>query len=288
MNFADYCVICGNRNLKRYNAIVVPFIAERIFQKKAFHVWLMKCKTCGFQFFDLRFDDAELCRLYSDYRNESYISQRNRNEPWYTRKLNDSLLNKLKTWTIRKKSLVQNLTNYEPNIEARIKSILDFGGDKGQLIDGIFGNTRKYVYEISNVELLPGIERAACPSKNYYDLIVCSNVLEHISYPDKCIKFMHKMGNEGSVLYIEVPEEQPYSFYTLSKRLIQQILLLFSRPMLFLCMLKPGMFTHMHEHVNYFSKKSIQYLLEHNGYKDIQVNLSLINKAKVICAFARK
>ncbi len=288
MKIIEYCLICGNRNLTRKNAIVVPFVAERIFQKKSFHAWLMGCKTCGFKFFDLRFDDHELDKLYADYRDESYIRQRNRYEPWYTHKLHDRLFNNPGSWNNRRSSLVQMATDYEPGIGTRIKSILDFGGCKGQLIEGIFGDTRKYVYEISNVEVSPGIERAEYPSRNTYDLIVCSNVLEHVSYPHESVRLMYQMADKGSVLYLEVPDEQPHSLFTLAKRSVQQMLLLLLRPKLFVSMLKPGMFTHMHEHVNFFSRESVRYLLEHNGYNEIQVRLTNINYVNCICAFARK
>ncbi len=203
MKKANSCIICNSQNLKKHNAIVVPFIADRIFHKKAFHTWLLKCKSCDMEFFDLRFEHDEMKRLYSDYRGENYIKQRNKYEPWYTKKLNDSLFAKSKTWHVRQTSLVKMALDYEPEIESRINSILDFGGDKGQLISGIFNRTRKYVYEISNVELLPGVEKAEYPSKIKYDFIVCSNVFEHVSFSQESVRLMYEMGSEQSVLYLE-------------------------------------------------------------------------------------
>jgi len=99
---------------------------------------------------------------------------------------------------------------------------------------------------------------------------------------------MYNMDMKGSVIYLEVPYEQPFSFSTLSKRIAQQDVVVFLRPHLFFLMFKPGMLTHMHEHVNYFSEKSVNYLLENIGFKDIQVKMDIINNARFLCAFARK
>lgn len=288
MGKIDSCIICRNKNLKKYAGLVVPFIAQRVYNKESFSTYLIKCKQCGFFFFEERFDDNGLNRLYAGYRGEEYIKQRHENEPWYTKSLNERLFSSPESWSARRKALVKQAYEYDSVFMNHVNSVLDFGGDKGQLIYEILGDSKKFVYEISNVELLPGIHRADPNSDDQYDFIICSNVLEHVSYPEESVKMMFNMGKEGSVLYLEVPDEQPFSLSTLSKRVAQLLLLALFRPRLFLSMLKPGLFVHMHEHVNYFSCSSVSRLLKKMDYKDIEVEKIRINNSKFICAFARK
>ncbi|MFZ4413446.1 MAG: class I SAM-dependent methyltransferase [Bacteroidales bacterium] len=288
MKIANECIICKEKLISKKKAIVVPFLAERIFHTKAFSTNLIRCKNCGFQFYSLRPDEDEMIRLYNDYRGESYIKQRFKYEPWYTKRLNDSLFFKSSTLIKRRNSLIEQLEIYKPGISQSLTTVLDYGGDKGQLIEGIFNHAKKFVYEISNVELLPGIEKATYPSSMTFDFIICSNVLEHVSYPTDILDKITRMAHDNTVIYLEVPYEQPYSADTLVKRIIQQTVLLFLRPRQFFITFGRGMFTHMHEHLNYFSEKSLQLLLKEAGYKKAAVKVATINNANYFCCFATK
>ncbi|MEI7525803.1 MAG: class I SAM-dependent methyltransferase [Mariniphaga sp.] len=288
MKIADQCIICNQKKITLSKAIVVPFIAERVFNRKAFRTYLISCENCGFQFYAVRLDDAELVRLYDGYRDDQYIRQRNRHEPWYTHKLNDRLFAKPATLNIRSKAIVDLVEHYEPGISNHFKKVVDYGGDKGQLLDGILDHAEKYVYEISNVDLLPGISKAVHPSPITFDFIICSNVFEHVSYPEELLKKMSQMAHQDTVVYLEIPNEQPFGAYTLAKRIVQQTLLLLLRPRQFMDTFGPGMLTHMHEHVNYFSEQSLHILLENIGFKDIDISVQTINQAKFFCCFAKK
>ncbi len=74
------CVICDGaiRHLKR--ALVAPFLAGRIWNRDPFCVDLVGCASCGFVFYNPRLDDAELQRLYQDYRLEKYQRMRHFSE----------------------------------------------------------------------------------------------------------------------------------------------------------------------------------------------------------------
>jgi hypothetical protein len=288
MKTEDQCIICKENLIFKRKAIVVPFLAERIFLRKAFRTHLIRCKNCGFQFYALRPDEDEMIRLYENYRSESYIKQRFKHEPWYTKKLNDSLFYKSSTLLNRRNSLIEQCEIYSPGMTQSLKTILDYGGDNGQLIVGICNHAKKYVYEISNVELLPGIEKATYPSPITFDFIICSNVLEHVSYPEKTLDRITSMAHDKTIIYLEVPFEQPYSAATLAKRITQQIILLFLRPKQFINTFGQGMLTHMHEHLNYFTEKSLHLLLQNAGYEKITVKVETINNAKYFCCFAIK
>ena len=288
MKIADQCIICKEMKIIKKDAIVVPFLADRIFGRKAFRTFLICCENCGFKFYAIRPDDTELMHLYDNYREERYLKQRFKHEPWYTKRLNDNLFNRPSIHIDRRNSLIKQIELYNPEITKKIKTVLDYGGDKGQLINGLFEQAKKYVYEISNVDLLPGIEKAIYPSPITFDLIICSNVFEHVSYPDEILKKITEMAHENTLLFLEVPFEHPYSAVTILKRIIQQTMLLFLRPAQFRSTFGRGMFIHMHEHLNYFSRKSLQLLLEDAGYKKIIINVEKINNGKSYCCLAVK
>jgi len=86
-----HCVICNGAIAKVKRALVAPFLAARIWNRKPFCVELVRCKGCGFLFYNPRPDDEELQRLYSDYRKDEYLRMRHASEPWYTAQFNEDL-----------------------------------------------------------------------------------------------------------------------------------------------------------------------------------------------------
>ena len=78
---------------------------------------------------------------------------------------------------------------------------------------------------------------------NKYDLVVCSNVLEHVSYPSLVVNELKAFLHQDSILYIELPFEdvmrRPYD-------------------------LKSNCKYHWHEHVNFFSLDAIKEIVSKN------------------------
>lgn len=281
------CLICNGIKLKKHNAIVVPFIAKKVFNREPFNVKLIECKNCGFKFFNLRLDDDEMSKFYIKYFTPDYIKERRRYEPWLIKLYIDIRFNK-KSF-INKADLVDRLfKKYKANLDVQIESSLDFGGDNGQVISKIFNNAEKYVYDISNVKLVPGVKKATDLPNRTYDFILCMDVLEHVAYPKNIIEKINKMAHQGTIFYFQVPYEQPNSIGTLTKRIIQQFFLLVFRFDIFILTLKSGMLVHMHEHINYFSIDSLRQLLENIGYKNIQISIETVNNGKYISCFTQK
>ena len=138
---ATQCVCCGGENLKSSPAILMPFVAHRVFgwapvvideswglntikSGNAYSICKsLYCKDCGFLFLDIRFSDAELSNLYEDYRGETYNSLRESYEPGYT---------------LRNKELIagfEYIGDIEKFLEPHLNfpvSVLDWGGDIGK------------------------------------------------------------------------------------------------------------------------------------------------------------
>ncbi len=251
--------------------MVTPFLAQRIWQKKPFSIALSECSDCGFMFFNPRLEPSEENSLYSGYRGLEYQKMRHSFEPWYTEKLNASLSSP-EAWQHRK-GLLASLFRDKLNLGGRqVEKVLDFGGDHGDLIADLVPASRRFVYEISGVNPIAGVE----PLRNMeecrqhrFDLIVTSNVLEHVGSPRDVIAQIASIATPETLVFNEVPYESVTDWRSRLKRLVQGGLLTVTRPALASRVLGPGMFNLMHEHVNYFSPRSLGRLMEVSGFQVI-------------------
>ena len=251
---AQFCVCCGSSKLKNSPAVLMPFVAERVFNWKQIKIdksWGLKtiskgqtysicntlmCSKCNFLFLDIRFSEKELSNLYTGYRNSRYTKLREKYEKNY-RKRNTELTKGIKY-----------LDKVEEFIEKNLRlpvSILDWGGDTGKNTPFKNNNKKIHIYDLGNPKTVKGVERVTKSDlKNKkYDLIICSNVLEHVSYPSETLFDIKRNMNSRSLLYIEIPYE---------KLMIQ----INNKEKSYLDK------KHWHEHVNFFSKKSILNLLK--------------------------
>lgn len=287
-NSASSCVVCGSPDCNSAPAVVTPFIAERVYGGTTSGTRLLTCRACGFGFFELRYSDEEMHRLYADYRGPEYVRQRNKFEPWYTEKLNNSLFQDKAMIARRQAALLAVVDSYRPGLSKTCSAVLDYGGDDGKIIEGIMPQAEKYVYDISNTPVKPGLHVAPEAGLVGYDLIICSNVLEHTPFPHETLKDIDRHARHGSVVYIEVPLERPNGLSLLARRSAQQTWLLAARPALFFATFGRGMLRHLHEHVNFWTTTAMEKLFASAGFNDISVFVENTSGQDYICGFGRK
>ena len=228
----------------------MPFLSKRIFDYDVVKIdssWNLfnfseglslalckscQCQNCQFLFSDMRFDDEEMGLLYEGYREENYSKIRDFYEPGY----------------IERNKVIQAQIKYIKDIENFLsdlgvyKTLLDWGGDEG--LNTPFSHTnQKFIYDISGKKVLDSFVSICYEDlSNYnYDLIICSNVLEHVSYPQHLLKQISEHMSPDTVLYIEVPYEKIMQKNPESNNLYLEK-------------------KHWHEHINFFSEKSLSEL----------------------------
>jgi SAM-dependent methyltransferase len=259
---ADQCVCCGSRTLHSTPAILMPFVAHRAFgwapamidsswglntikQGMAYSVCRsLQCGDCGLLFSDIRFSDDELHRLYEGYRGLDYTALREVYEPGYTLR-NEALKQQIDYGCTLERFL-------EPLLPAGALAILDWGGDSGKNTP-LRSRARQHdVYDISNAEVIAGAHAVSRKQAlaNHYDLIVCSNVLEHVPYPSDLLQDIRQLMTPQSLLYIEVPYEE------LMRHNGQQAL---------------PQKKHWHEHVNFFSTTALEALIANVGLQPLRI-----------------
>lgn len=255
---ASCCVICDNAIRKLERALVAPFLAKRIWNRDPFCVDLVRCDSCEFTFYNPRLDDADLRLLYANYRSEEYRKMRFSSEPWYTARFNEDLASQ-HSYEIRRARLSPILKQYIG--QRKIDRVLDFGGDRGDLVVGLVEGAKAFVYDISGIQPADGVisvtDPAACKAK----LIVNSNVLEHVGFPRPLVSAMLVSAPRGGLVFLEVPCETPFGLSRIARRVAQIGIMTLTRPNLARHVLHAAGLYMMHEHINYFTEHSLTTLM---------------------------
>jgi hypothetical protein len=283
---ATACVCCGCSSIAKSPAVLMPFVADRAFGWAPVNIdssWGLQtipegrayslcnslfCRDCGLIFLDIRFDDGALSRLYTGYRDEEYTLLREAYEPGY-RIRNEGFQHGI--------SYLDDVEKFLRPLLPKTLSVLDWGGDTGVNTPFKDGGNCIRVFDISEVESIPGVSRVNLEEamEHSYDLVVCSNVLEHMPYPAVMLSEISKVMNRNSVLYLEVPNEVHMRTYTTGpERLLAK--------------------RHWHEHVNFFTSKSVQSLVRSSGLevlkfedKKISSGASEFHQFFVACTLAK-
>ena len=256
------CVICEQPIKRLKKALVAPFVARRIWNREPFCVDLVECTNCGFMFYNPRLEDEELQREYAGWRSPDYLEMRHSFEPWYTAKFNQDL-GSAELYESRQallRPLLEKVTGGR-----KINRVLDYGGDHGDLIKGLFQNADLFLYDISGSTPLPGVTATKDPAGIKPDLIVNSNVLEHVGFPRVLVDQILAAAPDGGLMFVEVPCEIPLGLYRVSRRIAQVALMSVKRPALLRHILRPASLYMMHEHINYFTERSLVKLMQECG-----------------------
>lgn len=264
------CVICDASIEVMKRALVAPFLTERIWNRKPFCVDLVRCTGCGFMFYNPRLDDEELQRLYRGYRKEEYQRTRHASEPWYTARFNEDLAS-LSSYESRRARVRQILLAHIG--ERKVKRVLDHGGDRGDLVAGLLDDAEPFVYDISGVHPAAGVTPVADPASCRADLIINSNVLEHVGFPRLLVGEIVKAAPENGLIYLEVPSERPMAKSRLARRMAQIAVMSAAHPGLARYILRPASLYMMHEHINYYTEQSLASLLKLSGARVIGTGL---------------
>jgi hypothetical protein len=252
------CVICDGQIRRLRQATVAPFLARRIWSRSPFCLDLVQCKACGFMFYNPRLDDSEEGRLYAGYRLDEYQRMRHSSEPWYTVSFNANLASP-GSYEGRRQALQAILHHHLGKRE--IRCILDYGGDQGDLVRGLVDGATAFVYDISCKPPVEGVTATSDPAGCKADLIINSNVLEHVGFPRRLLGEILKAAPRGGLVFLEVPCESPFMWARIVRRVAQIGIMAVAHPGLARSVVRPASLFMMHEHVNYFSEQSLVSLM---------------------------
>ena len=267
---ADSCVCCGETELRSSPAVLMPFLSHRIFNHAPFEITddhdlkryginngtayeicnSLSCTNCQHLFLDIRFNDSEMTLLYEKYREEEYVNLRDFYEPGY--KIKNEELNLGYNYVKKIEDFLFKHTNLENSF-----NILDWGGDTGKNTPFYEECQLLHIYDISD---RPCLEKAIKVKKDdmektEYDVVVCSNVLEHVPFPRDVLCDMKTFMNKHTILYVELPYENFIRVYDTENNLENAY----------------KNKRHWHEHINFFNEKSIKEMLISSGFEVIEL-----------------
>lgn len=195
--------------MKKSPAALAPFVSIRVYGRELHTCHSVQCQDCGALFSDTRFNDGQARKLYAGYRDAQYTAERVKYELGYTN---------------------PSPHDYIPEVEAFLRGylppsgyVLDWGGGDGD--NTPFKDHFPAIYDINTAPYFaPG----------QFDLIICSNLLEHVAYPVKTLEEMksHTCG----IIYLEIPMGPVTDYAYLDKR-------------------------QWHEHITFFTEKSTEMML---------------------------
>ncbi len=298
------CYICGSKNLVVRKTVMSDFLYAKIigggeYQKGAGareKVRLCHCKDCTFSFYDRRLSEEESALLYEGYRGREYQKLRQACDCWYTPKVNDALNHDAAALSCQKRVIRKMVKEH---VKKEPAYALDFGGNRGESFPKEIGTKKKYVYDISGVKTVPGVERISDAGellRHKFDFIMCNMTLEHVSDPKALVKQLYKIGDSGTYYYVEVPSENPFAKDKFSIR--KNLALLWNpyyskiRLVRHYFRLKGQPYMPMSEHINFYTPKALETLLVRTGFQVLAVQehmeRGVLGKAKVLAAVCRK
>ena len=231
---SETCPICDGPSKAR-PAVISPFIVERCNLETAATL-IRYCAACDFAFFDRRLAPDEAAALYNGYRGADYDAQRLRLEPSYAPYI-PLFEDRLSEYYRRRVGDLLDVFFLLPEIEPA--SVLDFGGD-GDIAARLFPNA-----EISFLDASAGENL----SRERFDLVIASQVFEHLTDPREAINRIAGMLEPGGLLLLDLPRDYDGA---LAEALPWQEK-------------HGGPLMVMHEHINHFSMRAIRRLLATAG-----------------------
>jgi hypothetical protein len=227
-------------------------LLERINQPTAF-VEIQICEACAFVQTKRPFHEEDINRLYADYREESYNRERIECEPSYA-----TIASEVGHATAE---LEARLSAQNRFFEGKLQggegfTILDFGGSDGKFMPRLEG--AKFVFEISNVEPVPGVTRLRSDAEvGTYSLVQLAHVVEHVVEPLSLTRHVVSKVAPGGYLYIETPQEISDS----AREELRQGRRLVG----------------IHEHINSFCPQAVRALIEQAGLKVVAIEATPVD-----------
>jgi hypothetical protein len=275
------CPCCGSVECRSFWALVAPFLRRYALGPGApYTAQLRECRRCGHRFFRERFTGEEMGRLYGGYRDGEYLRIRQRVEPWYTSVHNEAGLDP-KVIEGRQQQL-RHLLRQAGWADGERRVVVDVGGDAGQFIPLELAS-EAYVVEASARPPVAGVQRVATLNEvpHPVGLLLCLHVLEHLPDPGAFLRALLASGRlaDGCLVLLEVPLERPWLGPLLGTRIYRGSLELVGRckalaigldflataARLILGIVAPPFFLKLHEHVQFYTERSLKCLLVESG-----------------------
>jgi 2-polyprenyl-3-methyl-5-hydroxy-6-metoxy-1,4-benzoquinol methylase len=236
--------------VKEYLHIEYPTVKNFNFPKEIFFEF-MRCNGCGLSFQKHVFKEEYLGIVYNDWIDQNIAYQ-------------DHVMNG--SWKIDyNRRIFEFAIRYLKKTTAKL-SFLDYGAGFGASLDvanKMGFKTSAIEYSIARQERLKnmGISPIGENHQEKFDFIICDQVLEHATYPNRLLENINRLLDAKGLLYLAVP-----NCFNFEKKIIQTENIL--DPIKYhiaLSRASVGAF----QHINFFDHSSLIKLLKSRGFQPI-------------------
>ena len=274
------CPICGEAASAVAHGVIAPFISTLSGLPIGAETTLRSCTTCDLAFFDSRYGDQELASLYGHYRDDEYKRIRHHWEPWYSRNVNDAFSTGNDVVEERLSFMMRSLD--AAHMKPKLECAVDFGGDEGQFFPQV-PTGRRIVCDVSNRELPSGVEHVSSLHELgdvKPDLVIVAHVLEHMPDPLGPLREIRQAISNDGIIYVEIPLDRfrVHRFHSNARyRSYLQTLVRHRFPFVgsdfvsglsrqFRSSIPRFGVIKQSEHINYFSGRSLEAVLDKAGF----------------------
>jgi 2-polyprenyl-3-methyl-5-hydroxy-6-metoxy-1,4-benzoquinol methylase len=255
------CPICESHNIdsvykhrfdefliKKYLSIEYPLMGDFKFPS---HIYfeISKCLACNLFFQKYIFNEESVDIVYNEWiDHKTALCDHINNGRWKTS---------------YNRRILDYASYYLKKPPERI-SFLDYGAGFGAALDvacELGFKTHAVEYSQSRIDYLnsKGIKTFAGNPAGEYDFIICDQVLEHVNNPVDLIRTIYNLLSPGGLLYLAVPNCSGLEMRLLNSEKILDPSLYHS----YLYESSIGAF----QHINFFNNKSLQFLLNKEGFE---------------------
>lgn len=211
MKRVNGCPACGSTSLTKNHKPVTmsEFVLDRMTDNNNGYVLnnqadLLTCNECKFLGVDVRFSPEEERRYYQNYLESDYINHRIRYEG--TMWQDFEKFAQTSAYVDMRKHQAFTLLDSAVVVSA-IETVLDYGGNRGEMIPDQLNHARRYLLEVDQREAVNGCMHISDDVK--VELVMCSHVMEHASFPSELLYNIKQYLVPKGCVYIEVPNEVP-------------------------------------------------------------------------------
>jgi hypothetical protein len=235
MKALDSCSVCGLK-ATQYPATIDSWVLNRMTSGHTQDLpacCLNHCDFCNYAGINYRFTRDEENTYYKDYMKpgSDYVNQRGIHAiaAYYDSEYHKQM----------RRDMAAGILNKYLDVNT-ISSMVDFGGNTGEMIPTELAHAHRYVVEVETRLLPNGVKIISSSQESGpVDLVMCSHTLEHVSDITATIAEIKTYMRPGSWFYLEVPLEQQVYF---------------------------GPNYNFHEHINLFTPKCLEYLMAKSGF----------------------
>jgi 2-polyprenyl-3-methyl-5-hydroxy-6-metoxy-1,4-benzoquinol methylase len=209
-----HCPYCNQKERVKVMTQNFPDIYINLINPKLNNIarYWYECTNCRFLYRSPKLDQREQEVLYKKYRDESFRSETP--DEYFDRIVG---YDNFKSENFQKVSWL--LKNIEKSVLQKSKTILDIGCGGGVLLHKV-KNMIPYLstYGIEPNELYSSLARRRSGAKeiltayfgskafvNKFDIVISSDVLEHVDKPDFFLKDVYNSLNENGIFFLGVP-----------------------------------------------------------------------------------